>query len=71
MRLLDRINDFENFSQYEIIKIKNEVVITTYRQILSLTNTARRAIPWCCWELMFCNYSHKYNPFLVFRKDMS
>ena len=39
MRLLDRINDFENFSQYEIIKIKNEVVITTYRQILSLKNS--------------------------------
>ena len=30
-----------------------------------------RANHWWCWELTFCNYSHKYNLFLVFQKDMS
>ena len=54
-----------NFSQYKRIKIKNDVVITTYRHI------PRRAIHWHCWKLMFCNYYHKYNHFLVFHKDMS
>ena len=37
IQLLDRINDFEQVFQYKIKKIKNDVVVTTQRQI-SLKN---------------------------------
>ena len=26
---------------------------------------------WHCWKLIFCNYSLKFNPFLIFHKNMS
>ena len=65
----NQLMTLSKFFQYKITKIKNDVVITTYGQI-SLRNT-RQANHWHGWKLTFCNYFHKYNPFLVFHKDMS
>ena len=53
------------FSQYKIIKIENDVVITNISE--------EHVNHWHCWKLIFCTHkyiSYKYNQFLDFHKDM-
>ena len=47
--------------------------MTSSQQLIDkyIWRTPHRANHWHSWKLMFSNYSHKYNPFLVFHKDVS
>ena len=58
------LSDFSQWNSNKKIRIKSDVVAATLDKYLSRT-THRHSC-----KLMFCNYSHKYNAYMMFHKDM-